>query len=371
MKAVILIGGEGTRLRPLTYLTPKPMLPLANRPFMENFISWLRYHGIKDIFFSAGYLSEKFKNYFGDGTRFGVRITFVEEKEPLDTCGGVKNVGKYLGDDSFFVFNGDILSSLNLTAMAAFHKEKKADITISLTPVDDPTSYGLVLTDEESRVLEFLEKPGKDAIVTNLINAGVYIIEPHIMELVPEGERYSFERELFPGVLSEGYRVFGYVSDCYWLDVGTPQKYLKANQDILYKKVNFDFPSKEIMENIYIGKGTTYLEKNFVAGPVIVGNQTKIDENARIMPLSVIGDRCYLSGGTEISESVIFNDCKIGKKCFIKNSIISNNVVIDDNVIIDGCSIVGDNSRIGRGNILKNGIKIGINSIIPDGQITF
>lgn len=371
MKAVILAGGEGTRLRPLTFLNPKPMLPLINRPFMENFILWLKSHRIKDIIFSTGYLPEIFENYFGDGSRFGVKITYVEEKESLDTCGGVKNVERYLDNNSFMVFNGDILSSLDLTDMMAFHREKKADITISLTSVEDPTSYGLVPVDDEGRVIEFLEKPKKDEIVTKLVNAGIYVIEPHIMGLVPKGEKYSFERELFPEVLNEGYRVFGYVSNSYWLDVGTPQKYLKAHRDILYKKIKFKFPSRESMENIYIGKGTDYLKRNFVSGPVVIGRGTEIKENARIMPLSVIGDSCHISEGTEISESIIFNNCKIGKKCLIKNSIISNNVEIGDNVIIDGYSIVGDNSRIGENNILKNGIKIGINSTIPEGQITF
>jgi mannose-1-phosphate guanylyltransferase len=371
MKAVILAGGEGTRLRPLTFLNPKPMLPLVNRPFMENFILWLKSHGIKDIIFSIGYLPEAFKNYFGDGSGFGVKITCIEEKEPLDTCGGVKNVEKYLDNSSFMVFNGDILSSLDLTAMAAFHREKKSDITISLTSVEDPTSYGLVPIDDEGRVIEFLEKPKKDEIITNLVNAGIYIIEPHIMELVPKGEKYSFERELFPDVLNEGYGVYGFVSNSYWLDVGTPEKYLMAHRDILYKKINFKFPCREAMENIYIGKGTDYQKGNFVSGPVVIGEKTEIKGNARIMPLTVVGNGCRISEGTEISESIIFNDCKIGRNCFIRKSIISNNVEIGDNVIVDGYSIVGDNSRIAKGNILKSGLKIGINSTIPEGQITF
>lgn len=365
MKAVILAGGEGTRLRPLTFLNPKPMLPLVNRPFMENFILWLKSHKIEDIIFSTGYLPEIFINYFGDGSRFGVKITCVKEKKPLGTCGGVKNVEKYLDNNRFMVFNGDILSSLDLTGMMAFHKEKKADITISLTPVEDPTSYGLVPIDNESRVMQFLEKPDKDETVTNLVNAGTYVIEPHIMELVPEGKKYSFERELFPGVLDEGYRIFGYVSDSYWLDVGTPKKYLMAHRDILNKKINFKFPGKEAMEDIYIGKGTKYFKKNFISGPSVIGEKTEIEENARIMPLTVIGDSCHVSEGTEISGSVIFNNCKIGKNCFIRKSVISNNVEIGDNVIIDGYSVVGDNSRIGKNNILKSGIKININSTVP------
>ena len=371
MKAVILAGGEETRLRPITFLNPKPMLPLVNRPFMEKFVLWIKSHKIKDIIFSTGYLSEIFKNYFGDGSRFGMNFIYVQEKETLDTCGGVKNVEKYLDGNRFLVFNGDILSSIDLTEMLAFHKRKRADITISLTRVEDPASYGLVPVDKESKVIQFIEKPEHGEAITDLINAGIYIIEPNIMELVPKGKRYSFERDLFPDVLEKGYKVFGYVSDEYWLDVGTPQKYLMAHWDILYKKINFKFPYKEVMENIYIGKDTKYLKNNFVSGPVVIGENTRIESSARIMPLTVVGDDCLISGRTEISESIIFRGCKVGKECLIKRAIISNNVKIDDNVIIEDYAVIGDNSKIGKNNILKNGVKIGINSNIAPGQISF
>jgi len=371
LKAVILAGGEGTRLRPITYLNPKPMLPLVNRPFMEKFVLWIKSHKIEDIIFSTGYLQGIFKSYFGDGSRYKMKFIYVQEKEPLDTCGGVKNVEKYLDGNSFMVFNGDILSSIDLTEMAAFHKRKRADITISLTRVENPESYGLVPVDKESRVMQFLEKPERGEATTDLINAGIYIIEPDIMGLVPKGKRYSFERDLFPDVLDKGYKVFGYVSDEYWLDVGTPRKYLMAHWDVLYKKINFKFPYKEVMENIYIGEDTEYSKNNFVSGPVVIGEKTRMESSVKIMPLTVIGDDCRISGGTEISESIIFGSCKIGEKCLIKRAIISNNVKIDDNVIIEDYAVIGDNSKIGKNNILKNGVKIGINSNIAPGQISF
>lgn len=171
--------------------------------------------------------------------------------------------------------------------------------------------------------------------------------------------------------LNEGYKIYGYVSNSYWLDIGTPEKYLTAHYDILNKKVNFRFPYKEITKNIYIGKGSRYLKSNFVSGPVVIGRKAKIEKGARIMPLTVIGDDCFISGGTEISESIIFNNCRIGKNCIIKKSIISNNVKIGSNVIIEDLSVIGDNSRVEKDNVLKNGIKININSNIREGQITF
>jgi len=371
LKAVILVGGEGTRLRPITFLNPKPMLPLINRPFIENFVFWLKSHKIKDIIFSTGYLPEIFENYFGDGSKLGLNLTYVMEEEPLGTCGGVKNVEKYLGGSRFMVFNGDILSSMDLTSMIAFHEMKKADITISLTPVEDPTIYGLVPIDNEGRVKQFLEKPSHEEITTNLINAGTYIIEPNVMELAPESKNYSFERGLFPSALSRGLKIYGYVSNSYWLDVGTPKKYLQAHHDILNKRISFKFPYKEVLENIYIGEDSKYLESSFTSGPVVIGKRTEIEKGAKIMPLTVIGNDCFISRGAEISESIIFNNCKIGNHCLIKKSIISNNVETCENVIIEEYSVIGDNSKVEKNNILKNGIKIGINSNIPAGQITF
>jgi len=371
LKAVILAGGEGTRLRPLTCLNPKPMLPLLNRPFMHNFISWLKFYGLRDIILSTCYLPDIFLKYFGDGDSVGVKLTCITESSPLGTCGAVKNVEKYLDGSSFMVFNGDILTSLNLKDMISFHKQKNADITISLTPVEDPTSYGLVPVDSKQRVKEFLEKPRQEEIKTNLINAGTYIIEPHIMDLAPKGKKYSFERGLFPDALSRGYKIFGFVSGSYWLDVGTHEKYLLAHHDMLERKVNFKFPCREVFQNIYIGKGAKFSKENFVSGPVLVGEGTVIEKGAKILPLTVIGKNCSIFSGCEISRSVVFDNCKIHKNCHIASSIISKNVTIGENVKVSDTSIIGDNSTIGNDNILKNGIRININSKIDAGQITF
>jgi len=343
LKAVILAGGEGTRLRPLTCLNPKPMLPFLNRPFMHNFISWLKFYGLKDIILSTCYLPGIFLKYFGDGKSIGVKLTYITESSPLGTCGAVKNVEKY---------NGDILTSLNLKDMISFHRQKNADITISLTPVEDPTSYGLVPVDGKQRVKEFLEKPKQEEIKTNLINAGTYIIEPHIMDLVPKGKKYSFERELFPNALSRGYKIL-------------------AHHDMLERKVNFKFPYREAFQNIYVGKGTKFIKENFVSGPVLVGEGTVIKKGAKILPLTVIGKNCSIFSGCEISRSVVFDNCKIHKNCHIANSIISKNVTIGENVKVSDMSIIGDNSTIGNDNILKNGIRININSKIDAEQIIF
>jgi len=371
MKAVILAGGFGTRIRPLTYLHPKPMLPLVNKPFMHNFISWVKSHGLKDIVLSIGYLPEIFEEYFGDGRNMGIDIKYVIEDKPLGTCGAVKNLEYLLENDCFVVFNGDVLSNINLTEMIKFHKDKKSDITIALTPVEDPTSYGLVPIDEDGRVEKFLEKPSWDEITTNLINAGTYIIERKLLDLVPPNENYSFERGLFPSALEIGYKIFGYVSNAYWLDLGTPAKYIQAHYDILNSRVNFDFSEKEILNHIRIGENTVFEKESLLSGPIVIGSNCIIGKTAAISPLTVIGNNCRIGKGSSVSGSILYDGVAIGENCIIKDSILSYNVTVKDKVAIEGNSVIGDNAEIGNSNILKNHIKININSKIKDGEIFF
>lgn len=371
MKAVILVGGQGTRLRPVTYLNPKPMLPLMNRPFMYSFLSWLKAYGLTDIIFSTCYLPEVFNEYFGDGKKFGLDLAYITEDSPLGTCGAVKNVEGSLDREPFMVFNGDVLTSLNLGEMKKFHRERGADITIALTPVEDPTAYGLVPIDADGRVKEFLEKPGMDQIVTNLINAGTYMIEPHMMDLAPTGEKYSFERGLFPQALKKGYKIYGFVSNSYWLDVGTPEKYLASHHDIGLGKIKYQYPYPEFRDEIYIGKDVKYSDRNFESGPIVVGDGTVIDPAASILPLTVIGNNCHIGPGAKISGAVIFDDCTIGKNCHITDSIISHSVKTGEDVSIGGLSVIGDNAIIKKDNMLKNGIKINTGSVIEEGQIKF
>jgi mannose-1-phosphate guanylyltransferase len=368
---VILVGGFGTRIRPLTYLNPKPMLPLVNKPFMEHFISRLKSYGIKEIILSTCYLPEVFTNYFGDGSKFGVQLECVTETCPLGTCGAVKFVEDQLKEESFMVFNGDILSGLDLGKMIDFHDAKKADITINLTPVEDPTAYGLVPIDEDCRVQQFLEKPSWNDITTNLINAGTYIIEPKVLELAPCGVNYSFERGLFPKALEKGLHISGFVSNSYWLDLGTPQKYITAHQDILERKLHFAFKGKEVLDHIYVDDGCAYEADSIVSGPIVIGKNTKIASGAKINPLTVIGNNCVIESGAEISGSVIYDGVTIGKNSAVRNSILSNNVTIGQKVIIEEYTVIGDNSEIGDENFLRSGIKININAKIGKGLIKF
>jgi len=238
MKAVILVGGLGTRLRPLTCNTPKPMIPLINQPFIEHVLENLRDQGIDEVILAVQYLADRFRASLGDGSRLGLKVHVIEEPEPRGTAGAVKNI-EHMLDGTTFVFNGDVMTDLDLQAMLAFHHEKGSKLTIALTPVDDPTSFGLVETNPDGHIRRFLEKPRIDEVTTNMINAGTYIIEPELFRYVPPAQYYMFERGLFPVVLQTGDAMYGYPSRAYWTDIGKPQTYLEVHHDILIGKVRY------------------------------------------------------------------------------------------------------------------------------------
>ena len=234
MKAMILIGGFGTRLRPLTCNTPKPLLPVINKPFLLYQIELIKKHGIKDIILCMAYLPLEFKRYFGDGKKFGVNISYAIEKMPLGTGGAIKNAEKYV-DCPVLIFNGDVLTDLDLTDLIKYHKQKKSKATITLVEVDDPTSFGLVETNKNGNILQFLEKPSANQITCNTINAGTYIFEPEILKEIPENTVYSVERGLFPNLLNKKYPFYGFVYSGYWIDIGTMEKYLQVHHDLMNK----------------------------------------------------------------------------------------------------------------------------------------
>jgi mannose-1-phosphate guanylyltransferase len=259
MKAVILVGGEGTRLRPLTLHRPKPMQPVANRPFIEHVITSLKRAGVSEIVLSMCYLPGVIQDYFGDGSTFGVRLAYVTEQEALGTAGAGKYVQSlgYLDErEPFFVLNGDILTDLDLRAMLAFHRERGALGTIALTPVEDVRAYGLVETDVIGRVRRFIEKPKTlDGITTNLINAGTYILDPAVLRLAPAGQFYQFEQGLFPSLLAQGELLLGYPDRSYWLDIGTPEKYKRATMDMLCGLVQGQMSGEQRGERVWVGAG--------------------------------------------------------------------------------------------------------------------
>lgn len=370
MQAVILVGGLGTRLRPLTMTLPKPMLPLLNRPFIEYIITLLKENGCDEIILSTGYLPSTFDCLSDRFNDLGVQVTCVSESEPLGTCGAVKNIESLI-KDTFVVFNGDILTDINLTHLIEYHRQKKALATLALTSVEDPTSYGLVPLNSDGRVKEFLEKPSWDEVTTDLINAGTYVLEPEVLSYAPAGENYSFERGLFPLLLEKGLSLCGFPTSAYWLDVGSPEKYLRAHFDMLDGKISTTIDGDEIRSRVWLGKGTRVSESAHLFGPVIVGENCAIGDHVSITGPTSIGNNCVLDDGVRVESSVILNNCLISGSSVVKNSILARSINIGRKVHIEECSVLGDNMKVGEENWLKKGIKIWPDTEIGPGTIKF
>jgi len=373
MKAVVLVGGAGTRLRPLTVQTPKPMLPVVNRPFLEHVIGYLKSYGLDDIVLLVYYLHEVIQDHFGNGKACGVSLTYVVEEEgPLGTAGAVKNAEELLAE-TFIVCNGDILTDLNLDAMLAFHREKQSEATISLTPVDDPTAYGLVHLVDGRRVERFVEKPSWDEVTTNLINAGTYILEPSVLRYVPPETRFLFERGLFPILLQVGNSVYGYPSNAYWLDIGTPEDYLRVHRDILTGQIDVDIPGERGGDrgDIWLGEGVQIEATARVRGPVVIGDGCVIGPQVRISGPAAIGAGCVIGEGTLIENAVLWQNVQVQRQVVLQHCVVANDCTIGDNVWITDGSLVGAHCTVGEGNKLEHGLQLYPGKTLEDEAIRF
>ncbi|MFC1961600.1 sugar phosphate nucleotidyltransferase [Chloroflexota bacterium] len=347
MKAVILIGGEGTRLRPLTCNIPKAMVPILNKTFLEHLLLYLKQHGISEVILAMGYLPDPIQSHLGDGVGLGMKITYLVEEEPLGTAGAVKNAASLL-EVAFLVFNGDILTEINLTGMIARHREVKPKVSIALTPVEDPTVYGVVETDEGGMVRRFLEKPGRDEVTTNMINAGIYILEPEVLSLVPAGEHCMFENYLFPLLLERDEPILSYPSRAYWIDIGTPEKYLKTNQDLL----------REWGEEVRTEGKSDLHPGARISGPVLIGEGCTVAEGARLKGPAVLGPRCEIGRGAIVDGAVLWQGVRIGEEALVRNCIVGAGGCIEaESHVLDDC-VIGDNVTVGRGNHVPQGTRI-------------
>jgi mannose-1-phosphate guanylyltransferase len=335
VKAVVLVGGEGTRLRPLTYLTVKAMVPVLNKPFLQYTIRHLGHHNINEIILAIGYRPDRITEYFSDEKPFGVKLVYSIETDPLGTAGAVKNAQSYI-DDRLLVMNGDIFTDLNITDMLQFHDNKGAKVTIALTPVEDPTRFGVVEIDGNQRVTRFIEKPRREDVTSNMINAGLYIIEREVLERIPEGQRCMFEYSIFPSLVNEGGPVYGYTTDAYWMDTGTPKKYLELNGDLLRgKSTQVDFKAADIR----IDKQSNVHTKSSLVGPILIDKNCDIGAEVEIKGPVVIGSGCKIHEGAVIENSVLWQNITIGRKAALKDCIVANNSCIDDNVHMLGAVI--------------------------------
>jgi mannose-1-phosphate guanylyltransferase len=366
MQALILAGGEGTRLRPLTSTVPKPVVPLVDRPFIRFMLDWLHTHGVDDVVMSCGHLASGVRNVLGDGSAFGLRLRYVEEPRPLGTGGALKFAEPLLAE-RFLMLNGDVLTDIDLTAQIEQHERTGATATLALTPVEDPSAYGLVRTRKSGEVTEFVEKPAPDQIDTNNISAGAYVLERSVLELLEAEQPASIERDVFPRLVGEG--LYGYASDAYWLDIGTPDRYLEGTFDILEGTV-----SSGVQERM--GDGYLCVEDGVEnAGRIIPS--ALVESGCRIGDGSRIGGRVVLERGVTIGENttieraVVLQGAEIGSRCTLSGCIIAGGVRIGDECHVDGMSVLGEGVTIGSGNVVSNGARLFPGVDLPDGALLF
>jgi mannose-1-phosphate guanylyltransferase len=367
LQALILAGGEGTRLRPLTSTTPKPVIPLAGQPFIAYMIEWLRGHGVDDVILSCGFMADGVRAVLGDGAGLGVRLRYVEEPEPLGTGGALKFAEELL-DERFFMLNGDVLADMDLTAQLDQHERSGARATIALTAVEDPSAYGLVRRTGDHAVTEFVEKPSASEIDTNLINAGAYILERTVLAgMAPAGTKVSIEREVFPALVGDG--LYGYESDGYWLDIGTPERYLQGTFDILEGIVSTETGRRMAEARLAIAEDAVIHGR--IVSPALVGSGCRIAEGAVIGARTVLGADVEVGEGAHIEASVVLSGSRVGAHTRIISSIIGAGVTIGERCQIEGGVMLGDGVSLGSENALAYGARIFPGVLLPSRAIRF
>lgn len=360
LKAIILVGGEGTRLRPLTFSQPKAVVPLINQPFLWFQLDLLKRYGVKDIFLTSYYLMSKIKKILGDGSAFGVRLFYSMEKFPMGTAGGVGQLkNKFNPDDLLIILNGDVLTDFNIGDIISYHLNKKSMATIVLTQVSNPSRYGLVILEKDGRVKEFREKPSQEEIVGNLVNAGIYILEARLLDFIPEGVNFSFERQFFPLLLQKNIPFFGYHSNrqgkaySYWLDIGLPEKYLEAQADILNKKIKFQPKGEKRGKDIFVEKNTRISPKAKLRGPLVIGSDCVIEDNVELGENVVIGDGCQILAGAKLSNCLLWSGVVVGQKAILSGCILADKIRVGDNAHIGSGIILGAGTKITKFSILN------------------
>lgn len=358
MKAVLLVGGEGTRLRPLTSNMVKAMVPILNRPFLEHMVSYLKHYGVSDIVLAMCYLPHHIESHFGNGRSLGVNLTYVIEDTPLGTAGAVKNVEAHLSSEPFLVFNGDIFSDIDLQAMLAFHRSNQAKATIALTPVEDPSAYGVIETSGNGRVKQFIEKPKREEAPTNMINAGIYILEPDVLARVPAGQKYMFEHHLYPSLLADGLPVYGYKSSGYWIDIGTHDKYRQVQYDLLTGRGTSSLYTSGFEGDMGKGDRSVIDPGAMVEGAVLMGERCTVGVGARVLGPSVLGSHCTVAPGASIDRCILWARAQIGNSAVLEKCTIGAGAVIEDGASIGEGAVVGDGIRIPANSYIAPGSRV-------------
>jgi mannose-1-phosphate guanylyltransferase / phosphomannomutase len=357
MKAVVMAGGEGTRLRPLTSNQPKPMVPIVGKPCMEHILELLRAHGFEDVIVTLAFLPQAIRSYFGDGGTLGVRIEYSVEETPLGTAGSVKLASGVL-DETFLVISGDALCDIDLGAIVRFHREREAAVTIGLKSVDNPLEFGIVVTDADGRVERFLEKPSWGQVFSDTINTGIYVLEPEVLRHIPGDRPYDFSKELFPLLLEMGRPIYGYVCDGYWQDIGNLDQYRQANFDALDERVRLNIPGLRLRGNVWIGEGSQIDELDVVEGPAYIGANSRISPEARVDPYSILGPSATVREGARVARSVVDGATFVGRSALVEGAIVGRACDIRAHVRLHEGVAIGDNVTIGAQSVVMPGVRI-------------
>jgi mannose-1-phosphate guanylyltransferase len=363
---VILVGGQGTRLRPLTSRIPKPVVQLVDRPFISYMLEWLRGQGIEDVIMSCGFLADSVREVLGDGSQLGIGLRFVEEPEPRGTAGALKLAEPML-EERFLMLNGDVLTDIDLRAQIAQHERTGARATLALVPVEDPSAYGAVILEPDRAVREFVEKPSPGVLDSNLISAGAYVLEREILELVEPERNVSIEREVWPRLVGDG--LYGFPSESYWLDIGTPARYLQGTFDII--EGNVETAVRERLGSDWLAIDERAEVRGRAIPPAVLERGVRVAEGAHVGSLAVLGADVTVGAGSVVERAVILDGTQIGEGCELRNCIVAAGCRVGNATKITGGAVLGEDVVVGAGNVITRGARIFPGVQLPDGAIEF
>lgn len=358
MKAVVMAGGEGTRLRPMTANQPKPLLPLVNRPIMEHVLRLLKKHGFSETVVTVQFLAALIRNYFGDGEELGMSLSYATEEIPLGTAGSVKNAEEALRDGRFLVISGDALTDIDLTDMVRFHERNGALVTIGLKRVPNPLEFGIIIVDDEGRVQRFLEKPTWGQVFSDTVNTGIYVMEPEVLDHVAAGEPVDWSGDVFPKLLAEGAPLFGYVADCYWEDVGTHENYLKAQADMLSGQVGIDIEGFEMSPGVWVAEGAEVDSEAVLKGPLYIGDYAKVEAGVELREFTVLGSNVVVKEGAFLHRAIVHDNVFVAPSTNLRGCVIGKNTDIMAGARVEEGAIVGDECVIEAEAYVSSGVKV-------------
>jgi len=366
MKAVIMAGGQGSRLRPLTINRPKPMVPLVDRPVMAHIVGLLKRHGFDQVVATLQYMADDIQDYFGDGSSFGLQFHYSVEEIPLGTAGSVKQAEALL-DEPFLVISGDALTDFDLEKVVAFHKEHNALVTITLTRVPNPLEYGVIIVDEEGRVRQFLEKPSWSEVFSDTVNTGMYVLDPRIFDYIEPGRPFDFSQDLFPRLMERGEPIYGYIASGYWCDIGNIQEYMRATADFLEGRVHLERQGSEVRPGIWCEQEVELSPEAIVQGPVFLGFGAKVKEATVIYGPSVVRDFSVLESRAHVDRSVIWRNSYIGEQAELRGAIVGRQCTVKRRAMLFEGAVIGDRTTVNAGAIIQPGVKIWPDKEIEEG----